>query len=164
MQEPVRDPGRLSLPHLRSLEFPNQSIIQFVTVCVADRRRLLARAKVAALLLDCWRRADHWRVGRYVIMPDHIHLFCAPAKFPYAPLKKWVQFWRSEASRAWPCSDEHPIWQKDFFDRQLRTGESYHEKWLYVFHNPVRAGLVANPEAWPYQGELNPLIWHEASP
>ena len=163
MQEPPRDPGRRSLPHLPSLEFPNQSIIQFVTVCVAGRRPLLAHPSVSDLLVNCWRRADHWRVGRYVIMPDHLHLFCAPA-FPYTPLKKWVQFWRSATSRAWPCNDEHPIWQRDFFDRQLRTGESYHEKWLYVVHNPVRAGLVTEPEAWPFQGEIHPLMWHEPSP
>jgi len=28
------------------------------------------------------------------------------------------------------------------------------EKWNYVRDNPVRAGLVENAEAWPYQGEV----------
>jgi len=27
--------------------------------------------------------------------------------------------------------------------------------------NPVKAGLVARWEGWPYQGELNVLRWHE---
>jgi len=164
MEIEYSEPGRRRLPHFAPLEFPNQSILQFVTVCVAQRRPLLAREDVATLLIDCWRRANHWRVGRYVIMPDHIHLFCAPAKFPYTPLKKWVQFWRSEASRHWPRPGENPLWQRDFFDRQLRSGESYHEKWLYVLHNPVRAGLVTTPDRWPFQGEINPLSWHDRSP
>ena len=155
--------NRLSLPHFAPREKPNQSIVIFLTVCVANRRRLLARPEIATVLVNCWEKADHWSVGRYVIMPDHVHLFCAPAKFPYAPHKQWVQFWKAE-TRQWPRIAEKPIWQRDFFDRQLRTGDSYHEKWLYVFHNPVRAGLVDAPEAWSYQGEIKPLLWHERAP
>ena len=56
-----------------------------------------------------------------------------------------------------------PLWQRDCWDRQLRTGESYTQKWEYVRNNPVRKGLVANADDWPYQGELNVLEWHERS-
>ena len=56
-----------------------------------------------------------------------------------------------------------PLWQRDCWDRQLRTGESYTQKWEYVRNNPVRKGLVACADDWPYQGELNVLEWHERS-
>jgi hypothetical protein len=75
MPEPIREPGRFALPHLAPLEFPNQTILQYVTICADKRRPLLAKPEIVALLLDCWRKADHWLVGRYVIMPDHLHLF-----------------------------------------------------------------------------------------
>jgi putative transposase len=52
-----------------------------------------------------------------------------------------------------------PIWQRDFWDTQLRRNESYEEKWHYVIENPVRAGFVNNSEDWPYQGEINVLDW-----
>jgi REP element-mobilizing transposase RayT len=94
-------------------------------------------------------------------MPDHVHLFCAPRKLPLTPLKGWVQFWRAEVTRHWPHVGEKPIWQKDFFDRQIRSGESYHQKWLYLWENPIKSGLIKNPEDWPYQGELNVLQWHD---
>ena len=162
MQEPPREPGRRALPHLPPLEFPNQTILQFITVCVDKRRPLLAKPDIAALLVDCWRKANHWLVGRYVIMPDHLHLFCAPAKWPPTPLKGWVQYWRAEATRHWPRPAEKPIWQRDFFDRQLRSGESYHHKWLYLRENPTRDGLVKQSEDWRYQGELHVLPWHDA--
>jgi REP element-mobilizing transposase RayT len=155
------EPGRHRLPHLAPLEFPNQSTIIFLTVCVEKRRPLLARPEIVALLLDCWRQADHWLVGRWVILPDHLHLFCAPATFPEAPLTNWARFWRSQATRQWPHRGETPIWQRDFFDRRLRNGESYQQKWLYLWENPIKAGLVAKPEDWPYQGELNVLPWHD---
>jgi REP element-mobilizing transposase RayT len=163
MERPAQDPGRKSLPHLSSLEFSNQSIIQYVTVCVDKRRALLARPEIHELLLASWIKANHWLVGRYVIMPDHLHLFCAPAKFPHTPLKEWMKFWRADATRQWPHLSEKPIWQKDFFDRQLRSGESYSEKWMYVWENPVKAGLVKRAEDWAFCGEMNLLRWHEAA-
>jgi putative transposase len=47
-----------------------------------------------------------------------------------------------------------PIWQRGFFDHVLRSDESYAQKWNYVRENPVRAGLVKNPDDWPFSGEL----------
>jgi hypothetical protein len=42
----------------------------------------------------------------------------------------------------------------------LATPENHSDdKWSYVRENPVRAGLVARAEDWPYQGELNVLDW-----
>ncbi len=160
MNPPEREPGRLSLPHLPPLEYGNQTIIQYVTVTVDKRRPVLANQKVLEILLAAWKRADHWLVGRYVIMPDHVHLFCAPVVLA-TPLKRWMEFWRAEATRHWPRLDEKPIWQRDFFDRQLRRGESYAQKWMYIWENPVRAGLVSQAEDWPWKGELNLLQWHE---
>jgi hypothetical protein len=49
--------------------------------------------------------------------------------------------------------DKSPIWQRGFFDHVLRSDESYAEKWNYVRANPVRAGLVNDPD-WPYAGEI----------
>jgi putative transposase len=51
------------------------------------------------------------------------------------------------------------VWQSDTFDHILRSGESYSEKWNYVRMNPVRAGLAAAPEDWPWQGEITPLAF-----
>ena len=50
-----------------------------------------------------------------------------------------------------------PHWQKGFFDHVMRSGELYSEKWNYVRDNPVRAGLVAEADAWPFQGEIYEL-------
>src|ERR1017187_1107290 len=57
-------------------------------------------------------------------------------RLPVTPLKRWMEFWRAEITRRWPRAGDKPIWQKDFYDRQLRSGESYHQKWLYIVENP----------------------------
>ncbi|WP_425603732.1 REP-associated tyrosine transposase [Coraliomargarita parva] len=133
----------------------------FLTVCTAKRKPLLANTAVQELLVDVWCESDLWLVGRYVLMPDHLHLFCAPACVEHPSVRKWAQYWKSRASTRWPNRLEQPVWQSDVWDRQLRTGESYSEKWAYVRNNPVRHGLVKNAEDWPYQGELNSLLWHD---
>jgi REP element-mobilizing transposase RayT len=37
-------------------------------------------------------------------------------------------------------------WQSDFWDRTLRSDESYAEKWEYVRLNPVRHGLASSAD------------------
>jgi len=137
----------------------NTPIIVFLTVCTKDRRPILANGAAHELLRLAWIEARLWMVGRYIIMPDHIHLFCAPAELAVQPLIKWVSFWKSQAARNWARSKQLPIWQRHFWDTQLRRGESYDTKWEYVVENPVRGGLVKRSEDWPYQGELNILRW-----
>jgi putative transposase len=154
-------PRRHSLPHHPPHDAVNQSVIIYVTMNVHKRRSVLNRADAVESILNAWKMANHWLIGRYVIMPEHIHFFCAPATVPVTPLKRWMEYWRFTATRSWPREDEKPIWQKDFFDRQLRSGESYRQKWFYIWQNPVVAKVCACPEDWPWQGELNVLRWHE---
>jgi putative transposase len=153
------DVGRRHPPHFPAVERHNISIIIFVTVCTKDRKRILATDSAHHLLRDAWATRPSWLVGRYVIMPDHIHLFCAPAVLPAQPLAKWISFWKSQVARSWSCATELPLWQRHFWDTQLRRGESYDAKWQYVLENPVRAGLARESQDWPYQGEPNPLLW-----
>ena len=88
-------------------------------------------------------------VGRYVILPDHLHLFVAlPDNFK---LGDWVGTLKRVLAQ--PLQDSgsgDPIWQRGFFDHVLRNGESYAEKWRYVRQNPVRAGLVKTADDWPF--------------
>jgi len=143
---PVR--GRLDTP-----------VIIFLTVCTKNRKPLLANAGTHAVLRGAWKAADAWIVGRYVIMPDHVHLFCAPAKVEAPALATWLRFWKSHAARHWSGKAEVPIWQRHFWDRELRQRESYAQKWDYVRQNPVRAGLISREDDWPYQGEMHELRW-----
>ena len=139
----------------------NSSRIIFLTVCAEKRKRIFASEQVQNLLLDSWTIADAWVVGRYMIMPDHIHLFCSPAGIEYPALKTWVKYRKSLSARKWPDAGIGKVWQRDFWDTQLRRGDSYSEKWNYVVNNPVRAGLVDVSAAWPYQGEICELQWHD---
>jgi putative transposase len=148
-------PNRARPAHHPVIETAGRSSLVFLTVCATARKRIFAHEEVHRLLIHAWVEADAWRVGRYVIMPDHLHLFCAPSTKDACALGAWVAYWKSLASRRWPRLQEQPVWQASFWDRQLRAAESYGEKWRYVRENPVRAGLVSRAEDWPFAGELN---------
>jgi putative transposase len=139
----------------------NRSVIVFVTVCTKDRRHLLADREVHELLVKAWATADSWLIGRYVLMPDHLHLFASPKNLDSPDLRKWVGYWKSLVKKQWPGEKRETLWQRDMWDRQLRTGDSYSSKWNYVRENPVRQGLVETSEDWPFQGALNELVWHD---
>ena len=91
-------------------------------------------------------------------MPDHIHFFCRAelgAKSLSEFMRQWKEWTSKRIKRA--LSLQSQVWQEEFFDHVLRSAESYSEKWNYVWDNPVRAGLVANADDWPWQGEVEGL-------
>ncbi len=130
--------------------------IVFLTVCTKDRVPWLADPTVHKSLVQVWHMADAWRIGYYLLMPDHLHLFCSPYK-PEFTLKAWVSHWK----RAFSCVkiSQAGQWQRDYWDTRLRHGHSYHDKWEYMRQNPVRKKLVTDSSQWPYQGVLNELRW-----
>lgn len=147
-------------PRLRRLAWVyTPSPVYFLTTCTVRRRPLLCTPKVHLRFLAFAREACKRgvRVGRYVFMPDHLHLFASFG--PDSPrLADWMKaLKRSLAKELAAEGVRTPIWQKAFFDHLLRTAESYEEKWRYVLANRVRAGLVKDPVWWPYQGEVLPL-------
>ena len=147
--------------HLPVLEIPNRSNIVFVTVCSQGRKNIFANNETFFLIQQAWDAAKFWKVGNFVILPDHIHLFCAPSSAMVEPLTQWIQYWKSYVSFNWAKPEKQPILQKSYWDRQLRSAESYSEKWEYVQNNPMRHGLVNNFNDWQYKGEMNIFHWHD---
>src|ERR1039457_1077337 len=152
---PFREPGRHTLAkgvHV-SLDGPNWI---FLTVCTEKRERWLAQTTVQHTLHDIWQNtATAWLVSDYLLMPDHLHLFCAPRDLKFT-IERWIGFWKDRLAKTCPDAG---AFQRGGFHHRLRDEENYHEKWLYVQENPVRAGLVAKPEDWPYQGRVHEIHW-----
>ena len=136
--------------------YSGQPTIVFLTLCTENRSPWLANPLVQEHLCAAWQSAEAWLVGYYLLMPDHLHLFCAPHDPDY-PMEKWVTFWKRQFRRL--HQDTNCRWQPDPFHHRLRQADNYTEKWNYVRENPLRKALVKNPEQWPYQGMLNPLRW-----
>ena len=132
----------------------------FVTLCTADRARVLAtpdvHERLRAFLADSPARYGWW-IACYVLMPDHLHLF-ARTNADRVPLGAWIKALKALLAR-------HEFrWQAGYFDHVLRGAESQAEKWEYVRMNPMRAGLVTEVGQWPYAGAFHPASGEELRP
>ena len=129
----------------------------FVTLNTSKRGRLLTHPEIHHAFRAFCRRGHEQHdvaVGRYVLMPDHIHLFVAVPPTGIT-LSKWIQALRSVLGKELlRIGFQKPHWQEGFFDHLLRNSESYAQKWEYVRMNPVRAGLCREPDDWAYRGEI----------
>ena len=146
-------------PRLEQL-FSCVSPFYFVTFNTYKRQPMLARPEIQHRFRTFCLRAEsehNVAVGRYVIMPDHIHLFISLPSVGVT-LERWVGMLRTVLGKELlRLGYQKPHWQEGFFDHLMRSGESYSQKWEYVRLNPVRAGLCQWAEDWPYQGEMMAL-------
>lgn len=160
--QPEQKPRRHRPAHHSPVQRFNEPIVVQVNVCTQGRRAVLACESGHALCRKIWQEADYWQVGQYVIMPEHIHLFCTPGRNPPTSLRQWVEFWKSRIASQWPRGEGEnsiKLWQRDFWDTQMRSRAHYEEKLSYVRLNPVRQKLVESADEWPYQGCLSDMIW-----
>jgi putative transposase len=156
--EPTHNRPQRKHPAHGILYVEGQPTIIFDTVCTKDRKPWLANCEVHQLLREVWTDASAWLVGRYMIMPDHIHMFAALTK-DEIEFKNWAKYCNSQFSKRY--KNRNCRWQADDWDTRMRSGRQYEEKWDYVRFNAVRHKLVTRPEDWPYQGVMNELRWEE---
>jgi putative transposase len=77
----------------------------FLTVCTERREAWLAQASVQRVLHDVWKNtATAWLVSDYLLMPDHLHLFCAPHDLKFG-IERWIGFWKDRFTKIWKGGD-----------------------------------------------------------
>jgi len=136
-------------PRLLAILLPwEKSVIDFVTMCVKDRRQVLANKSVFEAIKKTIAQLRRWRVLAGVIMPDHSHWIVSPVENRGLSVGDFSTGFKrvlrkTLGSQSWE-------WQRGCFDRLLRSDENLHSKWIYVQDNPVRQGLVQQAEDWPY--------------
>ena len=97
--------------------FPKTRPFFFVTFNTADRRRSLANEQIHSCFLEFCQRAfeEHQvSVGRYVIMPDHIHLFVSLPDNGIL-LQHWVRALKTSLGKELlRVGEPKPHWQPGF--------------------------------------------------
>lgn len=142
--------GRKTPNHKMEDRFTAGTVV-FLTVCTKDRNKWLASENAMRFLLNAWESADHWQVGHFLLMPDHLHLFAR--KVANMKLGDWVKFWKSHFSRHVEKLDWR--WQAGYWDKLVHDSEDHSSILRYMLQNPIRANLVKISKDWGYQGEMN---------
>jgi REP-associated tyrosine transposase len=136
-------------PRLSPIQLPwEKSVTYFVTLCVKDRRQVLANPKVFEAIKVTVTQLRRWRVLAGVIMPDHAHWMVSPNEDRDLSVGDFATGFKRMLRKM--LVSQHWEWQRGCFDRLLRSDENLWSKWIYVQDNPVRQGLVQKWEDWPY--------------
>lgn len=145
---PIRKPIRLPLCTYRG------DHCYFVTACTGKRREIFNQEELVrplSLLLRDTCGQHGFDVYAYCFMPDHLHALLI-AKNAAAELVPTMRAFKGTAAAHARRFGVSGIWQKGFYDHIIRTEESLHRIAWYILMNPVRAGLVEDPAAWPFSG------------
>jgi len=137
----------------------------FVTFCCFHRQTFFLDQRLSNWLLKLLRSeslAHSFRVHAYCLMPDHLH-FLAEGMAPSSDLLHFVKSFKIKSSRQFSAEFRRVLWQRDFYEHILQCAESVESVAWYIWLNPVRKRLVADPEQYPHSGTMTgwkmPHIW-----
>jgi putative transposase len=139
---------------LRRFQESRQS--HFVTFSCYRRQPYFARVEAFDLfvhVLEAMRRRFQLRVYGYVVMPEHVHLLISEPP-PATPLAEAIHYLKLSFAKRMrslrtPCQPGN-FWQKRYYDRNVRDSREFTIKLRYLHRNPVKRGLVVNPEDWKW--------------
>ena len=139
--------GRKTLPHHVPPWVDPAESDYFITIgCERRGTNQLCLPATASALLDSARfyhAQRKWFPSLLLLMPDHLHMLVSFGRG--SDMVKVVTAWKRYAA-----THHGVLWQRGFFEHRLRRDESIDEKASYILQNPVRAGLVDKPAAWPW--------------
>jgi putative transposase len=135
---------------------------------VAMDRRLDAAAygpvwlkdpRLAQLVIDCLQfgeaKLQLYRLRAWVVMANHVHVIL----FPDAPLQritKAIKGYSGHQANQILGRTGQRFWQHESYDHWARDRDELERIVRYTEANPVRAGLVASEEQWPWSSAAIP--------
>lgn len=138
----------------------------FFTVVTYRRQRFLTDAPMRLALRGAIRQVQaRWSfsIDAWVLLPDHLHcIWTLPsqdAEFGrrWGCIKRLVTCamaadyarpeWRNDSRIA---RRESTIWQRRFWEHQIRDDADYAAHMNYLHFNPVKHGLVTSVADWPH--------------
>jgi len=159
----------------------------FFTLVTYRRQRFLCDDDVRLALRESIEKVRQQRpftIDAWVLLPDHLHcIWTLPdgdADFPlrWNLIKRYVtRACGSRLHRAeWMNASkqrhrESTLWQRRYWEHQIRDDEDYATHMDYVHYNPVKHALCRYPTEWPYtsfhrliRAGVYPRQWGEDEP
>jgi len=104
---------------------------------------------VSGILVAGMSRWQFYELFAWMVMANHVHVFLRPL----IPLHRALMNIKSGSARAANAVLERtgmPFWQDESYDHWVRSDRERGSIIRYIHNNPVNAGLVSEPEEWPW--------------
>jgi REP element-mobilizing transposase RayT len=99
-------------------------------------------------LLHGERGRSFYTLRAWVIMPNHVHVLLEP-NVTSPIITRWLKGSTARRANQILGRTGQTFWQDESFDRWVRSGVELARVEHYIEFNPVSAGFVTLPEAWP---------------
>lgn len=113
----------------------------------------LSQGSVAECVAQTIERASTEKqlcsVHAFAVMPNHVHVLIGPGTELHR-ITKWVKGTSARGASLLLGRTGSPFWQDESFDHWVRNHWEFEKICRYIENNPVSAGLVLEPEQWPY--------------
>ena len=133
------------------VRYHNSGQFHFITFSCYRRSPLLARGEGYRIFeqeLEAVRQRHKFVVAGYVLMPEHVHLLVSE---PIAgSVATALQVLKQQTSKHLKKPGERQFWQCRYYDFNVWSEAKTVEKLRYIHRNPVRRGLAATPQDWPW--------------
>jgi putative transposase len=132
----------------------------FFTLTLADRHSRLLVDEIALLrrAYGQTQRSRSFRTLAICILPDHLHAIWTLPEGDADFAGRWSLL-KSTFSRQLPAATQSPskarkrekgIWQRRYWEHQIRDASDLQRHVDYIHYNPVKHGLVEQVADWPY--------------
>ena len=118
----------------------------------------LKNPDIAASVVEALTKAHSrniFRLHAYVLMANHVHVLVTPQS-PIAQITQQIKGGTARKSNLILGRIGARFWQDESFDHWIRNPEEWQRIRSYIERNPVSAGLVAEPENWPWSSASHP--------
>ena len=137
---------------IRLKRYQQSGQLHYVTFTCYHRKPKLITARAKEVFEQTLERVRRWYgcwVSAYVVMPEHVHLLVSEPE--RNKLSTALQMLKQIVARKLNAGRSvEPFWQHRYYDFNVWSRRKFREKRWYIHGNPVRRGLVANPEDWPW--------------
>ena len=131
--------------------FQENRDVHFITFSCYRRRPLLTSVTACRTFEHTLERVRRWygiTINGYVVMPEHVHLLLHEPE--RTPLSVALQMLKQIVGRKLSPADGTPFWQRRYHDRNIHFSKEFNAALCYLHRNPVKRGLCARPEDWPW--------------
>jgi REP-associated tyrosine transposase len=136
----------------------------FVTVCTENRAAFFSDPATGRWLLEKLIAAVaglNFVLHAYCVMPDHVHFVCEGLA-DTCNLIQLVEGFKQRTAYEFSKTRSRRLWQRRYYDHVLRPNECVEDIACYIWWNPVRKGLCAEPHHHPLSGSQT-LDWMKTS-
>jgi REP element-mobilizing transposase RayT len=154
-------------------QFMDGVFVYYVTFTITDWLPIFVTPEPIQIIVDSLEysiKEKGLRINAYVIMPNHMHMIVFDAHFENSRLQLSLSDFRKYTGnqlanyidnhlspaiaaviRSKDLDDrERQVWQPGWHAEGLATEKFWKQKMGYIHMNPVRKGLVWEPEHWRY--------------